>query len=506
MRFVLVAATLGVFALSASANDRKPNIIVILADDLGYGDVSCYNPKSKVATPNLDALARQGMRFTDAHSPATVCTPSRYSLMTGRMAFRIPYRGVFTGAGGPCLIEAERLTLPQMLRSQGYTTACIGKWHIGLTFHDRDGKVIKDGSLEGVKRIDYSRPIPDAPIHRGFDSFFGTACCPTTDWLYAFIEGDRIPVPPTDTIDPAKLPQHPYSKDCRQGVVAPGFDLEEIDMVFLDKTLKFLENHAKTKRDTPFFLYHATQAVHLPSFAGKDFRGKTKAGPHGDFIFEFDHIVGEILKSLEKHGFADNTLVIVTSDNGPEVTTVVCMRSGHGHDGAFPWRGVKRDNWEGGHRVPFIARWPGRIPAGTTTDQTICLTDLMATSASLLDVKLPRNAGEDSVNLLPVLLNKQGKTPIREYTLYQTINLSLGIRNGPWVYLDHKGSGGNDYSKGMMQPFALPERTPEATAQLYNLEIDPGQKMNVYNEHRPIADRLKKKLDSFKENGRSTPE
>ncbi len=174
----------------------QPNIVLILADDLGYGDVGCYNSESKVPTPNLDRLANAGMRFTDAHSPSTVCTPTRYSLMTGRMAFRNGMGGVFTGAGGPCLIEAERLTLPQMLRDQGYATACFGKWHIGMTFFDHEGRPINQNGLKAVQRIDYSRPIPDGPIARGFDQFFGTACCPTTDWLYAYIDGDRIPVPP----------------------------------------------------------------------------------------------------------------------------------------------------------------------------------------------------------------------------------------------------------------------------------------------------------------------
>ncbi len=495
--------TLAFLAMPAAAVDRPPNIVIILADDLGYGDVGCYNPKSKVPTPNLDKLAKQGMRFTDAHSPSTVCTPSRYSLLTGRMAFRTGMKGVFTGAGGPCLIEPGRLTLALLLRSHGYTTACVGKWHVGLTFLDKQGKAINQGGLDAVKRIDYSRKIPDGPIHRGFDTFFGTACCPTTDWLYAFIDGDRIPTPPKGLLDRSNLPRHPYSNDNRQGMIADGFDLQEIDMIFLDKSLSFLDKHAKTARDRPFFLLHSTQAVHLPSFPGKDFRGKTKAGPHGDFIFEFDHIVGEIMKSLERNGFANDTLIIVTSDNGPEVTTVLFMRGDHGHDGARPWRGVKRDNWEGGHRVPFIARWPGRIPAGSTTDQTICLTDMLATCAAVVDAKLPVKSAEDSFNILPVLLGKQGKTPVREYTLHQTISLALAIRSGPWVYLDHKGSGGNDYSKGPLKAFALPELSPNAPGQLYNLETDPGQLTNLYHKQPEIVSRLKKKIAEFKETGRS---
>jgi arylsulfatase A len=372
----------------AAAEPSKPNILIILADDLGYGDVGCYNSESKVPTPNLDKLAGKGMRFTDAHSLSTVCTPTRYSLLTGKMAFRINYRSVFAGIGGPCLIKADQATLPQMLRDSGYATAMTGKWHVGMSFLDNDGQRITEDGIDGVKRIDYSRAIPDAPTHRGFDRFFGTVCCPATDFLYAYIEGDRIPEPPTHRLDRSKLPKHPYAEDNRIGMIAPSFDLEELDMVFLRKSREFLESHHKQTPEKPFFLLHSMHAVHLPSFASAKFKGSTKAGPHGDFIHEMDYIVGELMKTLEQLGVADNTLVIFTSDNGPEVTTTVNMRADHAHDGARPWRGVKRDQWEGGHRVPFIARWKGKIAPGSTTGQTISLTDIMATCAAVVDSKL----------------------------------------------------------------------------------------------------------------------
>jgi len=320
----LAASSCSVFNMSRPR--ERPNILFILADDLGYGDVACYNPNSKIPTPNLDKLASQGMRFTDAHSPSTVCTPTRYSILTGRMAFRTGMKWVFSGVGGPCLIEKDRLTLPQMLRDKGYATACFGKWHIGMTFFDKDGNRIKDGGVKGVQQIDYSRAIPDAPVHRGFDKFYGTVCCPTTDWLYAYIDGDRIPVPPTKLLDKSKLPKHPYANDCRRGMVADNFNHEEVDLVFLDKSTKFLEQHVKTSPDKPFFLYHSMQTVHLPSFAAGSFKGKTNSGPHGDFIFEMDYVVGELLKTLERLGVADNTLVMFASDNRPEVPTVLNMR------------------------------------------------------------------------------------------------------------------------------------------------------------------------------------
>jgi arylsulfatase A len=500
---ILFALVLGL-ACQATA-EKLPNILFILADDLGYGDVGCYNAQSKVPTPNLDQLARQGIRLTDAHSPSTVCTPTRYSLLTGRMAFRTGMRGVFTGAGGPCMIGKERLTLPQMLRNAGYKTAMFGKWHVGMTFFDTDGKAINQNGLPAVKRIDYSRAIPDAPIHRGFDQFFGTVCCPTTDWLYAFVDGDRIPVPPTKIVDRSGLPKHPYSRDNRPGMIAPDFNLEEVDLLFLEKSKRFLQQHARAKSEQPFFLFHSAQAVHLPSFPADQFKGKTKAGPHGDFIFELDYVVGELIKTLQEVGLAENTLVMFSSDNGPEVTSTIHMRGDHQHDGARPWRGMKRDNWEGGHRVPFIARWPGKIEPGSTSDQTLNLTDVMATCAAIVGADLPNQAAEDSVNLLPALVGTAPKEMIRPYTMHQTISLALAIRKGAWKYLDHKGSGGNSYARPHLKPFALPDTAPEATGQLYNLQTDPGETMNLAAKYPEIVKELKAQLEQYKQSGRSVP-
>ena len=495
----------GLNSAQAQQNEALPNILFILADDLGYGDVACYNPESIIPTPNLDKLAADGMRFTDAHSPSTVCTPTRYSILTGRMQFRTGMRGVFTGAGGPCLIEQDRLTLPQMLKNKGYTTACIGKWHIGMSFFDKKGKRITDQGINGVQQIDYTRPIPDGPLHRGFDKFYGTVSCPTTDWLYAYIDGDRIPVPPTKLIDKKKLPKHPYSRDCRPGMVAKNFNHEEVDLVFLDKSKHFLESHVKNNPQKPFFLYHSMQAVHLPSFPAEQFKGKTKAGPHGDFIFEMDYIVGELLKTLDSLGVADNTLVIFASDNGPEVTTTINMRKTHKHDGARPWRGFKRDQWEGGHRTPFIAKWPGKVKRGTTSDQLLSLTDIMETCARIVSTKLPNNAAEDSYNMLPVLLGTQSDIPVRKHMLQQTHTLALSIREGQWKYLDHQGSGGNKYKAPRLKAYSLKGSDPQVSGQLYNLTTDPGETKNVYSKHPEIVKRMKAQLEEFKKNGRSAP-
>ncbi len=502
----LCAALLTPLVSSGGAIEKpnRPNILFILADDLGYGDVSCYNSESKVATPNVDRLAREGMRFTDAHSPSTVCTPSRYSLLTGRMAFRIPYKSVFEGVGGPCLIKENQLTLPQMLREEGYVTAMTGKWHVGLTFFDREGRRITQGGIEGVKMIDYSRAIPDAPIHRGFDQFFGTACCPGTDYLYAYIDGDRILVPPTGLLDKSKLPKHAYSDDNRLGMIAPDYDLQEVDMVFLRKSQTFLEEHAKNDPKKPFFLLHSMNAIHLPSYASKRFRGSSKTGPHGDYINEMDFIVGELMKTIKRLGMADNTIVMFSSDNGPETTSVVNMRTTYGHDGARPWRGMKRDSWEGGHRVPFIVRWPGNTSPRRTSDQTVCLTDVLATCAAITGFKLPEDSAQDSVNILPVLLGKQGVNSLRPYTLHQTISLALTIRKGPWKYLDHRGSGGNNYNAAKLKEYALPNTAPDAPGQLYNLETDPGEKVNLYLKYPDIAREMKALLEQSKASGRTS--
>jgi len=491
------------------SNPGQPNIVFILADDLGYGDVGCYNPESKIPTPNLDRLATQGMRFTDAHSPCTVCTPTRFSLMTGAMGFRVPNGGrVFSGAGGPSLIATERITLPELLQADGYATACFGKWHIGLTFRDEAGNPIHHDSLESVKRIDYSRRIEGGPLDHGFDRFFGTACCPTTDWLYAYIDGDRIPLPPTVQLDKSVLPKHPYANDNRAGWVASDFDLEEVDLKFLEKSQAFLRDHTKTNPNQPFFLFHSTQAVHLPSFPADAFKGKTESGPHGDFIFELDYVVGELMKTLDDLRIADNTIVMFSSDNGPEVPTIYHMRQDHDHDGARPWRGVKRDNWEGGHRVPMIVRWPGHVPEHTTSDELTSLTDVYATVAELLSVSIPNKNAEDSFSMLPVLRGEAVDAPIRPYLLQQGFagKKWLAIRQGKWKYLAHQGSGGNNYATHkMLQPYQLPNTAPDAPGQLFDLENDPGETTNLSNERPEIVKELQSLLNASLASGRSRP-
>jgi len=505
MAIAIVAAT------DVNAAAKKPNIIIILADDLGFGDVACYNPQSKVQTPHLDRMASEGMRFTDAHSPASICTPTRLSLLTGRHFFRVKGGGrIFVGVGGPSLIEQGRLTLPQMLKNEGYTTAAVGKWHVGLTFFDKQGRAIDKetypdmGGLERVQQIDYTRPIPDGPVNRGFDCFFGTACCPTTDTLYAYIVNDRIPNPPTKRKDQSTLPQHFYGLDCRAGMQADDFDFEEVDMKFLEKSEAFIRAHVAKNPDQPFFLYHAMQAVHLPSFPAKQFQGKTNAGPHGDFIYEVDHIVGALMKTLDEVGVADNTLVIFSSDNGPENPTAWHMRTQYGHDGAHPWRGLKRDTWEGGHRVPLIAHWPGSIRPGVTTSQTISLVDLMATIGSIVGAELPNDAAEDSYDFKRVLLGDGdgGGEPVRAYLMQGP----GAIRHGRWKYVDRPYKVREEGNPQRVNTYDLPDTAPGHKAQLYDLEADPGETTNLYFKQPEMVEKLSAKLHEIRESGRSASE
>jgi arylsulfatase A-like enzyme len=274
----------------------------------------------------------------------------------------------------------------------------------------------------------------------------------------------------------------------------------------LEKSRAFLAQQARAPARKPFFLYHATQAVHLPSFAGKDFQGKSGAGPHGDFLAEFDHVVGELMRALEQNGLADNTLVLLSSDNGPETTAAIRMRIDHGHDAARPWRGVKRDAWEGGHRVPLIVRWPGRVKPGTVSDQLASLTDVMATMAAITGAELPKDSAEDSFSLLPVLAG-EATGPIRPYLLTQAFGgaRTLSLREGRWKYIDHAGSGGNNYERGEVKPYALPEAEPGAPAQLYDLAEDPGEKTNLYAKRPDIAKAMKARLDQSVAAGRSRP-
>ena len=463
-----------------------PNIIVIYADDLGYGDLSCYNPRSAFQTPRLDQMAAEGIRFTDAHSPSTICSPSRYGLYSGQLVCRTG-RGTraFEGPGGPSYLPPGEMTVADMLRKQGYRTGVFGKWHVGLTWLDSDGKRL-GGGFENSLLIDYekSTPLVDGPNRRGFDESFVTPNCPTTDPLYLYIQNGMVPVPASQRHRRKNLP-NPGGKwrwDNDEGWMAPGYRFLDADLLFYEKTLDFITRHRQETPDQPFFAVLSTQISHAPVLPAREFQGKTAAGPRGDFIYQLDALTGRILDAVEDLGIDDRTLVLFHSDNGPETVHTDWMRQDHDHDAAGGFRGMKRDGWEGGHRVPLIARWPGHFPAGRVSQQMINTTDIYATLASLTGYTLPDDVAVDSFDMLPAMTGDQDeRVPIRPHMVTQSFRGQFQIRQGRWKYLDHHGSGGNNYAKGNLQKYALPDTAADAPGQLYDLESDPGETRNLYH-------------------------
>ena len=495
------------------AAETPPNIIIIYADDLGYGDLSCYNEKCAYKTPNLDRLAKEGIRFTDAHSPSTICSPSRYGLFSGQQVYRSTGRGgpAFEGPGGPSLLKPGTLTIGDMLRSQGYRTGVFGKWHVGLSWKDADGKRL-GGGFKNALKIDYekSTPLIDGPNERGFDVSFVTPNCPTTDPLYLYIENGMVPVPASERHKRDNLP-NPGGKwrwDNDEGWMSPGYDFLNADLLFYGKAEKFITDHVKEKPKQPFFTVLSTQIAHAPVLPAEQFNGQTEAGPRGDFVYELDVLVGRMMKLVKDLGIDDNTLILFNADNGAETLHVDWMRQDHNHDASGGWRGMKRDGWEGGHRVPFLARWPGRIPAQQVSAQMTNTTDIFATLASVTGYSLEKKDAVDSFDMLPAMIGTQDEAEsIRPHLLTQSFRGEFQIRAGKWKYLDHKGSGGNDYVKNkMMNKYHLPEKAPEAPGQLYDLEQDPGETNNLYLSHETEREKMKALLEQLKTSGRSAPE
>jgi arylsulfatase A-like enzyme len=471
------------------AGTDVPNVVFILADDMGYGDVACLNPKSKIPTPNLDALAAQGMRFTDAHSSSSVCSPTRYSILTGRYAWRTPLTSSVLWPWDRPLIEPDRMTLGKMLQERGYATACIGKWHLGwdwpthdnsqyegpLTRHDNERRA------EFAKRIDYSQPIMNGPLTRGFDYYFGDDVPNFPP--YCFIENDR-----TLGIPAIAKPEEMFGWD---GVMVEGWDLAEVLPALFDKSVEYIESQSI---DNPFFLFLPLTAPHTPIAPREDFVGKSDAGPYGDFVHEIDWGVGRILRALDTGGFAENTLVVFTSDNGSPARDGVNMRgetrSVHrfDHRPSHIFRGIKADIWEGGHRVPFILRWPGQVAEGTESNALICSMDFMATCAELLNYALPETAAEDSISFLPALSGKMKDTAPRTSLVHHSLNGLFAIRAGDWKFIDGMGSGGWDKAVAPGAP----------AGQLYDLSSDPSESANRYPTKPVIVDEMRNLLEHAK--------
>jgi arylsulfatase A len=481
MRATLLLFSVLIFSAATFAADAKPNILYILCDDLGYGDVKCLNPDGKIATPNIDKLAAGGMIFTDAHSSSAVCTPTRYSILTGRYNWRSSLKSGVLDGYSPPLIEAGRLTVPALLKQNGYTTACIGKWHLGLNWALKDGGYSKK-SGDGPK-VDFTKPIQNGPTSVGFDSYFGISA--------------SLDMPPFIYIDNERCVGDATAKKkwLREGPAAPDFEAVDVLPTLGKKAVEFL---AQQKADKPFFLYLPLTAPHTPIVPGPEWDKKSGLTPYGDFVMQVDAVAGEVLAALEKSGLAENTLVVFTSDNGFSPYADLKSLLEKGHNPSHVFRGTKADIFDGGHRIPFIARWPAKIKAGSRSDQLICLSDLMATCAEILGTKLPDTAGEDSVSILPALLGTADK-PLREAVVHHSMNGSFSIRQGNWKLELCAGSGGWSAPKPGKAEHDLPP------VQLYDLASDIGEKTNVQDKHPEIVTSLTKLLEKYAADGRSTP-
>lgn len=473
----MIASTVFSGAASAHSSDKhqkKPNVIYILSDDTGFGDLGVYNKNSKIPTPNLDKMANQGIRFTDAHSPSAVCTPTRYSVLTGRYAWRSRLKkGVLWGYD-PALIEDGRETLASLLKSNGYKTAGIGKWHLGL------------GSN---KKTDYTQRLSPGPIDNGFDYYYGIPA--SLDMSpYVYFENDQVVEPLTKKIPSNGKPRGQGFYDgegyWRGGAISDNF--KHIDVV--PNFTKRAQEYIRAQKDStkPFFLFFPLPAPHQPWLPTDEFRGKSQAGAYGDFINQMDDAVGRLMQAVEDAGLSEDTLIVFTSDNGShwyEHDTKKYNHAANGH-----WRGLKGGVYEGGHRVPFIVKWPAKIPAGQVSEQLINLTDFMATLADIVGTKLPQNAGEDSVSLLPLLTAEKPDVAVRESTIVHSVTGMFAILKGPWKLIDGPNSGG--FGAGKEQT----ENQP--SVQLYNLAKDPSETKNLYKQHPDVVKELLSDLQRIK--------
>lgn len=467
----LVALVSGSAASHAAATDT-PNIILILVDDLGYGDIAAYNEQSKIKTPHLDKLAAQGMRFSDAHAAGSTCVPSRYGLLTGRY----PVRAKLDWKSGP-VIENDQVTIASYLSGVGYSTAMIGKWHQGLE------------PVQENLAFDFSEPLQGGPLDRGFDTFFGIHASLDIP-PYFYIRGRTATAIPTETINAGSSEGHADGWNhiqgafWREGLRADDFDLEQVTPRLLAEAVQVLRSHAGKQEKNPLFLYLALPSPHTPWLPSEEFRGQSGAGLYGDFVMQVDAAVGEILDELDSAGMAGDTMVIFSSDNGP---VWYDHNTEHfGHDSAGNLRGMKGDGWEGGHRIPLIVRWPGRVTESSDSDQLVSLVDIMATIADVTATTLPPLAGPDSISFYPELSSEE-KAGRRTQLLHDR----KVIRDGKWKLMLYLGSGGFTRPK-----FIEPETGSLLRGQLYNLEDDPSESNNLYAVHPGIVARLSAELEA----------
>ncbi|MCR1840784.1 sulfatase family protein [Murimonas intestini] len=465
---------------------KKPNVIYILADDMGYGDISAFNENCPFKTPNLDGMCENGMRFTDAHATSAVCTPSRYGILTGRYNWRSRLKSSVIGGYSEPLIEEGRKTVAHLFKEEGYRTAIVGKWHLGMSFAKTDDFYEKP-DFDACTGVDYSAPVSFSPITNGFDYYYGISG--SLDMPpYIYIENDRF----------TALPDHISKGEgkgfWREGPTAPGFIHENVLDELTDKACEKIEEY----KDAPFFLYFPMPAPHTPILPSKSFQGKSGTNEYGDFVLHCDDVVGRIVKKLKDEGIYEDTILIYTSDNGCSPMADFRELKEHGHNPSYVFRGTKADIYEGGHRIPLIIQWPAMIRKGAVCTELVCLCDLMATMAEYFGRCLPDNMGEDSVSSLPLWL-EQGHGGVREDLVHQSIDGSLSIRKGSFKLEMCPGSG------GWSDPVPGKEDKSLPRFQLYNLENDIGEKVNVIREYPEIAKQLRDILKGYVENGRSTP-
>ena len=482
IRPLLLFFTVCVLVHGSGFASERPNVVIILVDDMGYGDAGCYNPNSKIPTPHIDSLAQSGMRFTDAHSPGALCHPSRYGLLTGQHPFRIDY----SPWRKQPLIRKGQTTLASLLKSKGYRTHMVGKWHLGF------------------KENGYDNPLPGGPTDVGFDTYFGIRA--STDIPpYFYIRGNLAVMPPTNHIGDNNSEGWSVIQGAfwRSGGIAPDLKLKDVLPRFTGEAVSVIQKHAADETDDPMMLYLAYPAPHTPWLPDPEYVGTSKAGMYGDFLVMVDAMIGRVRKALDAADMSDNTLLIFTSDNGPVWFEADNERFGHHSSAGL--RGMKADAWEGGHRMPFVVRWPGHVAPDTISNQAICFTDVMATLAAVTGVTLPKDAGPDSFNLLPVLTGKQLENkPIRGPIVIPAQGGTMSIRSGDWKLITHLGSGGFS-SEWSSIPNRIEPTAGGPTGQLYNLKNDLAETKNLFLAKPKIVKRLQSELARIQNQKQTRP-
>lgn len=478
--------------------EDKPNILILYADDLGIGDLTCYNPASKIPTPHLDKLAHEGMRFTDGHSSSGICTPSRYALLTGRHHWR-DFHGI-VNALGPSVFESDRLTFPEMMQEQGYDTACIGKWHLGWDWTAlRNPEAAPKSS--NFQDFDWSKRIPDGPLAHGFDHYFGDTVINFPP--YCWIEDDQVTEAPNANLTPKSISQKTKEGnwEVRPGPALADWNFYQVLPTLADRGVEYLRGRQGQER--PFFLYFPFPCPHAPIIPNDEFDGTSQAGPYGDFVVQTDDICGRLIAALKESGQYENTIIMFSADNGPEYYAYARAEK-YQHWSAEPQRGLKRDIYEGGHRVPFLIKWPGVTEAGTLSDALVSQIDYMGTLAGYLGVELAAETAEDSHDLLPLLA---GKTPkVRESHVHNTYPNQYAIRMGDWLYIDGKSgyAGAKRRNKAWEKKRGYPA-DDDQPVQLFNLKQDIAQKVNLAAEQPKRVKEMKAELEKIRKQGHSAP-